>query len=187
VRAKEEEAKLRRTAAWIAKEVAAPHRSLRNEGNPVSRGTTAWNGGSDALVAHSSVPCSGCNCVSVCAASGALNSTDQARLVVMAPWVAADAGRAGRLCHSAPMRIFAVPQVMQFWKKAEQVMRYKTQTLVEARKKEVLDKHLDFLVGQTQRDSMMLAGRLGTGDAAGGSPAAAVQVCLPACLCFCLA
>ena len=37
-------------------------------------------------------------------------------------------------------------QVMQFWKKAEQVMVYKRQSQLDARKKQAMDKHLSFLV-----------------------------------------
>ena len=49
---------------------------------------------------------------------------------------------------------------MQFWRKAERVVQYKQQVVSNARKKEVMDKHLDFLVGQTQRYSTLLAQRL---------------------------
>jgi hypothetical protein len=49
---------------------------------------------------------------------------------------------------------------MQFWRKAERVVQYKQQVVSNARKKEVMDKHLDFLVGQTQRYSSLLAQRL---------------------------
>lgn len=49
---------------------------------------------------------------------------------------------------------------MQFWRKAERVVHYKQQVVSNARKKEVMDKHLDFLVGQTQRYSTLLAQRL---------------------------
>ena len=51
-------------------------------------------------------------------------------------------------------------QAMQFWRKAERVVQYKQQVVTNARKKEVMDKHLDFLVGQTQRYSTILAQRL---------------------------
>ena len=51
-------------------------------------------------------------------------------------------------------------QAMQFWRKAERVVQYKQQVVTNARKKEVMDKHLDFLVGQTQRYSTLLAQRL---------------------------
>ena len=50
---------------------------------------------------------------------------------------------------------------MQFWRKAERVVAYKRHTVEESRKKEAMDKHLDFLVGQTQRYSTLLAQRLG--------------------------
>lgn len=53
-----------------------------------------------------------------------------------------------------------VVQAMQFWRKAERVVQYKQQVVTNARKKEVMDKHLDFLVGQTQRYSTLLAQRL---------------------------
>ncbi|KAL0041297.1 hypothetical protein WJX77_011458 [Trebouxia sp. C0004] len=51
-------------------------------------------------------------------------------------------------------------EAMQFWRKAERVVQYKQQVVSNARKKEVMDKHLDFLVGQTQRYSTLLAQRL---------------------------
>ncbi|KAL3134959.1 Pharynx and intestine in excess protein 1 [Trebouxia sp. C0010 RCD-2024] len=51
-------------------------------------------------------------------------------------------------------------EAMQFWRKAERVVHYKQQVVSNARKKEVMDKHLDFLVGQTQRYSTLLAQRL---------------------------
>jgi len=54
-------------------------------------------------------------------------------------------------------------QVMKFWVKAERVVAYKNKSAADARKKEVMDKHLTFLVGQTQRYSSMLAQRLTTG------------------------
>jgi len=57
-------------------------------------------------------------------------------------------------------RVRAWLQAMQFWRKAERVVQYKQQVVSNARKKEVMDKHLDFLVGQTQRYSTLLAQRL---------------------------
>lgn len=59
------------------------------------------------------------------------------------------------------------PQVMRFWGKAERVVAFKRQQAVEALKKEAMDKHLSFLLGQTQRYSSLLAQRLapGSGDA----------------------
>lgn len=53
---------------------------------------------------------------------------------------------------------------MKFWTKAERVVNYKAKTVADARKKEVMDKHLSFLVDQTQRYSSMLADRLKTGE-----------------------
>jgi len=67
--------------------------------------------------------------------------------------------------NSDPMPVAGVGQVMRFWDKANRVLGYKQQTLVAASKKVVLDKHLDFLVGQTQRYSTLLAERL-AGEAA---------------------
>lgn len=55
-------------------------------------------------------------------------------------------------------------QVMQFWKKAERVVAYKQQSAVDARKKEAMDKHLSFLVGQTQKYSSLLAQRLAANE-----------------------
>ena len=76
------------------------------------------------------------------------------------------------------------PQVMRFWGKAERVVAFKRQRAVEALKKEAMDKHLSFLLGQTQRYSSLLAQRLAPGSedaspharslpAAGGSRAGA--------------
>ena len=52
---------------------------------------------------------------------------------------------------------------MKFWAKAERVVNYKSKSITDARKKEVMDKHLTFLVEQTQRYSSMLAQRLHSG------------------------
>ena len=60
----------------------------------------------------------------------------------------------------SPAWVGAWLQAMQFWRKAERVVQYKQQLVSNARKKEVMDKHLDFLVGQTQRYSTLLAQRL---------------------------
>ena len=53
---------------------------------------------------------------------------------------------------------------MQFWKKAERVVAYKQQSEVDARKKVAMDKHLSFLVGQTQKYSSLLAQRLAANE-----------------------
>lgn len=53
---------------------------------------------------------------------------------------------------------------MHFWKKAERVLAYKQQSAVDAKKKEAMDKHLSFLVGQTQKYSSLLAQRLAAGE-----------------------
>ncbi|XP_024385974.1 protein PHOTOPERIOD-INDEPENDENT EARLY FLOWERING 1 isoform X2 [Physcomitrium patens] len=50
--------------------------------------------------------------------------------------------------------------VRKFWLKVEKLVSYKQQLLVEERKKKALDKHLDFLLGQTERYSTMLAENL---------------------------
>ncbi|KAK9839615.1 hypothetical protein WJX81_001019 [Elliptochloris bilobata] len=73
-------------------------------------------------------------------------------------------------------------EVMRFWGKAERVVAFKRQQATEALKKEAMDKHLSFLLGQTQRYSCLLAQRLAPGSeeaapqalglpAAGGSSA----------------
>lgn len=64
------------------------------------------------------------------------------------------------------------------------MLAYKRQTAVEAAKRETLDRQLDFLVGQTQRYSSLLAKKLAaesersraTADAEGSKAAAAAQV-----------
>lgn len=72
---------------------------------------------------------------------------------------------------------------MRFWDKAGRVLGYKQRTLMAARKKVVMDKHLDFLVGQTQRYSTLLAERLtateADGTAGGGTSGASLPLALP--------
>lgn len=41
--------------------------------------------------------------------------------------------------------------VKKFWLKVDKLVSYKQQLLIEERKKKALDKHLDFLLGQTER------------------------------------
>lgn len=53
-------------------------------------------------------------------------------------------------------------EVVAFWHSVEKLVRHKHQTRLEQRKREALDKHLDFLVGQTERYSTMLAEELAT-------------------------
>ncbi|CAM0908654.1 unnamed protein product [Alopecurus aequalis] len=50
--------------------------------------------------------------------------------------------------------------VKKFWTKIEKLVLYKNQLEVEERKKKALDKQLDFLLGQTERYSTMLAENL---------------------------
>ncbi|KAL4459188.1 hypothetical protein ABPG75_014053 [Micractinium tetrahymenae] len=64
-------------------------------------------------------------------------------------------------------------EVMAFWDKAQRVVLYKVKSQVEAKKKEVMDRQLDFLLGQTQKYSTMLAERLkGEQEAAAAAAAA---------------
>jgi hypothetical protein len=51
-------------------------------------------------------------------------------------------------------------EVTAFWHSVEKLVRHKHQTRLDQRKREALDKHLDFLVGQTERYSTMLAEEL---------------------------
>ena len=51
-------------------------------------------------------------------------------------------------------------EVKRFWQKIEKVVMFKHQTKLDEKKKEVLDKHLDFLVGQTERYFEMIANDL---------------------------
>ncbi|KAL3680093.1 hypothetical protein R1sor_023049 [Riccia sorocarpa] len=51
--------------------------------------------------------------------------------------------------------------VKKFWMKVEKLVMYKHQLVLEERRKKALDKHLDFLLGQTERYSTMLAENLG--------------------------
>ena len=57
-------------------------------------------------------------------------------------------------------------EIMHFWIKIEKVVRFKAQAKVDSKRKQVMDKHLDFLLGQTERYSTMLAGKL-TGEEEG--------------------
>jgi hypothetical protein len=50
--------------------------------------------------------------------------------------------------------------VKKFWTKIEKLVFYKNQLELEERKKKALDKQLDFLLGQTERYSTMLAENL---------------------------
>lgn len=66
-------------------------------------------------------------------------------------------------------------EVRKFWAKIEKLVQYKHSARAEETKKKALDKHLDFLVGQTERYSTMLAadlqGRPGTGTSRGSGGA----------------
>ena len=55
-------------------------------------------------------------------------------------------------------------EVMHFWIKIEKVVRFKAQSAIDAKRKTVMDKHLDFLLGQTERYSTMLATKLTGGE-----------------------
>jgi E1A-binding protein p400 len=79
-------------------------------------------------------------------------------------------------------------EVMRFWMKVEKVVRFKAQSAVDAKRQTVMDKHLDFLLGQTERYSSMLATKLtGVPEDDGpeddgtenGAPAGAVPLALP--------
>jgi hypothetical protein len=59
--------------------------------------------------------------------------------------------------------------VMRFWQQIEKLVDYKQQALLDTRKKKSMSKHLDFLVGQTEQYSSMLAANLGAGAAAGAA------------------
>ncbi|KAL6784904.1 hypothetical protein ACKKBG_A01610 [Auxenochlorella protothecoides x Auxenochlorella symbiontica] len=62
-------------------------------------------------------------------------------------------------------------EVMSFWEKAGRVVAHRRRTEMDARKKEIMDKQLDFLLGQTQKYSSMLAERLGTEEGGDLGPA----------------
>lgn len=51
-------------------------------------------------------------------------------------------------------------EVKKFWQKIEKVVQFKQQTKIDEKKKEVMDKHLDFLVGQTEKYFEMIASDL---------------------------
>ena len=61
-------------------------------------------------------------------------------------------------------------EIMHFWIKVEKVVRFKAQSTIDSKRKEVMDKHLDFMLGQTERYSTMLATKL-TGEASAGGGA----------------
>ena len=54
-------------------------------------------------------------------------------------------------------------QAALFWAKAKRVVDTKIAVAVEARKKAEMDKHLDLIVGQTEKYSKMLAKNLASG------------------------
>eukprot|EP00850_Spirogloea_muscicola_P024352 SM000679S20530 [mRNA] locus=s679:1:1916:- [translate_table: standard] len=56
-------------------------------------------------------------------------------------------------------------EVKRFWAKIEKLVVYKQQLQIEQRKKAALDRHLDFLLGQTERYSSMLAENLAVAPA----------------------
>lgn len=51
-------------------------------------------------------------------------------------------------------------EVKKFWQKIEKVVNFKQQAKLDEKKKEVMDKHLDFLVGQTEKYFEMIANNL---------------------------
>jgi len=55
-------------------------------------------------------------------------------------------------------------EVCLFWTKAQRVVAFKIRSEVEAKKKEVLDRQLELLLGQTQKYSSFLAQRLGADE-----------------------
>jgi SNF2 family DNA or RNA helicase len=57
-------------------------------------------------------------------------------------------------------------EVTNFWGKAQRVVAFKVKTEVEAKKKEVMDRQLEALLGQTQKYSSLLAARLGADEKA---------------------
>ncbi|KAL6060479.1 Pharynx and intestine in excess protein 1 [Balamuthia mandrillaris] len=57
---------------------------------------------------------------------------------------------------------FVAGEVKRFWQNIETLVVTRHQNKLKEKKKEVLDKHLDFLVGQTERYSSMLAEGLNT-------------------------
>ncbi|KAG7668752.1 hypothetical protein Ndes2437B_g07158 [Nannochloris sp. 'desiccata'] len=57
-------------------------------------------------------------------------------------------------------------EVSAFWNKAQRVVQFKVRTEVEAKKKQVLDRQLDVLLGQTQKYSSLLAQRLAVDERA---------------------
>jgi len=65
-------------------------------------------------------------------------------------------------------------EVGRFWTRAERVVAFKRAATAEAVRRRALDKHLAFLVGQTQKYSALLAARMtdGAGVAAVSAPAA---------------
>ena len=63
-------------------------------------------------------------------------------------------------------------EVGRFWDKAARVAAYKSRAAADAARRGALDKHLDFVVGQTQRYSAALAARLGGG---GPAPSASLR------------
>uniref|UniRef100_A0A915JA00 HSA domain-containing protein n=1 Tax=Romanomermis culicivorax TaxID=13658 RepID=A0A915JA00_ROMCU len=52
---------------------------------------------------------------------------------------------------------FMAREIRQFWNSVEKVVEYKTENIIEAKKKRALDKHLDFIVNQTEKYSSLIS------------------------------
>ena len=70
-------------------------------------------------------------------------------------------------------------QVALFWGKAKRVVHTKVAVQAEAKKKEVLGKSLDLILGQTEKYSKMLAKNLVGPDGGGGGPPQPLQLPAP--------
>ena len=75
--------------------------------------------------------------------------------------------------------VASVPQMSLFWGKAKRVVNTKVAVEAEARKKEVLGKSLDLILGQTEKYSKMLAKNLAATPDGGGGGGPTLPLLLP--------
>ena len=55
---------------------------------------------------------------------------------------------------------FGAREVRTFWKNVEKVFEYTVKTQIEAKRKQALDQHLNFIVDKTEKFSSLMAGKV---------------------------
>jgi len=64
---------------------------------------------------------------------------------------------------------FCAREVRMFWGKAERLVRIQAQGQLDARRQSAMDKHLQFVMAQTERYCALVAGKMGGGAGAGAA------------------